>query len=228
MVIIDTIIDAKSEDNLSTEKCKEWWENQQQKDYFGPKKLDNPQHFHLSQPKLLEQAGLNKDSEVLEIGCGFGREIKSFLKMTDTVFGVDISKTAAKLTKKNCPEAHIEVYDGTHLPFSDNNFNLVYSCFVIQHMSKANAIELIKETIRVLKPKGRFLFEFLGGHGCAGEGKEHYSGGLTGMYNNGYTSKEIEDLITDLKLNKVFLEEKILGNGPEAISNFWLCCEKGD
>lgn len=228
MKYTDTIVDGKSKHNLTGKQCKEWWEKKQKEDYFGSKNINDSAHFHLSQPELIKRMRIKKDNIILEIGCGFGREIKAFLEITDNVCGIDISDTAAKLTKKNCPDAHIEVYDGTNIPFSDNNFDLVYSCFVIQHMSKANARELIKETIRVLKPKGRFLFEFLGRHGCAGEGKEHYSGGLTGMYNNGYTLKEMEDLIKEIGLNKVFLEEKIYASGGKdgPVSNFWLCCEK--
>ncbi len=221
---IDTVIDSKDTQNLTIEQCKIWWENQQVKDYFGEKELGNPKHFHLSIPKLIKQIGLTKDSHILEIGCGYGRETYEFCKISDFVYGVDISKTAIELCKKNCPQAIIQEFDGKILPFDNNKFDFVYNCFVIQHMSKEATKELIKETIRILKKGGKFLFEFLGGTYCAGVGKENYSGGLQGMFNNGYTEMEINNLVKDIKLKKVFMEQyKIMKDGT---TNIWLCCVK--
>ncbi len=74
----------------------------------------------------------------------------------------------------------------------------------------------------MLKPNGHFLFEFLSNHGCAGEGKEHYSDGLKGMYNNGYTQEELRKLCNDLGLAIEWLEEIDCSD----VNNIWLCVKK--
>ncbi|MCP3684504.1 MAG: class I SAM-dependent methyltransferase [bacterium] len=219
-MIHDFEIESNDPKNLTPEGAKIWWEKKQREDYFGQKVMGEA-HFHFSKPELIAKMGLTKESRILEIGCGYGRETLKFCEISDNVFGIDISQTAADLTKKHCPEATTMSFDGTRIPFPDGTIDFAYNCFVIQHMSKENAKALIKDTMRVLKPGGKFLYEFFGGNYCAGEGRETYSGGLEGMYNNGYTQDEIRKLLTELGVFIEYIKEnQVIADGT---TNLWVC-----
>jgi len=168
--------------------------------------------------------GLSKDSYILEIGCGYGRELFQFAKISTHIYGIDISETHAALTKKNVPSAETKSYDGKTLPYSDNSFDFVYSCFVMQHMSKASGLELMKEMFRVLRPKGKVLLEFFSADDLnSKEGEDRMSGGETGMYNNIFTLNEIIKMSNGSGFKWQFVHTKNLeiGGGP-TMKNLWL------
>lgn len=218
--VLDFVMDSKDPQNLTPKEVKEWWENQQANNYFTDKV------FSFSRPELIQKFNLNKDSKILELGPGYGRETSQFLKITDNVCGLEISKTAAERLQKEFPKAEFKEFDGVNLPYPDDSFDLIYSCFVLQHMSKESAKKVLIESIRVLKKGGCFLHEFLSEPYCADKGNEHYSGGLSGMYNNGYTQDELLDLVKELDLNLVFLQEYECHESRGPVYNLWLSCRK--
>lgn len=222
-IMLDTVIDSKRTDNLSNEDCKKWWDKFVTKNSYFTKFS-----FGLSRPELYAKIPLDKNSYILEIGIGYSRQLGAFCQISDNVYGIDVAKGAIDYAKQNAPKANVQEYDGEHIPFPDNTFDFVTSVFVLQHVSKSNAENLLKETMRVLKPGGIFLHEFLGGNWIAGEGNEHYSGGLTGMYNNGYSKEELETLGNKLGLKT--LEMTIIdipkAHNEEGTQNIWWRVQK--
>lgn len=215
-------------EKLSVNECKQWWEDHVCKNYF------TEYAFAFSQLTLIEKFNLNKQSFILEIGCGYGRETKPFTGISDNVFATDISKSSVELTKKHAPSANVFEYDGTNLiNLQDNVFDLVYSCFVIQHMSKENAITILKKVYQLLKLGGHILFEFFD---CAwlfngGGDKDAFSGDADGneMYNNGYSLDDITALCT--KLGMVIewihsINHGILPSEKGETLNHWVCIKK--
>ena len=104
-----------------------------------------------SLPKPLLQK-LNKDSCVLDVGCGSGKflnEIKS--NFGCKVHGLDISEHAAKTTKDNYG---IDVFVGTVIaaPFPPNNFDVVTAWQYLEHIH--NPLESLRMFHRLLKPGG--------------------------------------------------------------------------
>lgn len=224
-MLIDTILPQPEKKNLTVKECQDWWDNFVSHEYF------TEYAWCLSQPQLYAKIPLTKDSSILEIGNGYGRQLSQFLKITDKVYGVDISKSSIELARKHCPEAILTDFDGSNLPFLREQFDLVTSVFVMQHTSKENVKQLLNESFRVLNKDGYFLHEFLGGNWIANKGNEHYSmrkinedGTFDGMYNNGYTVKEIKEICQELGLNIHWIEEiKMMEDGT---TNIWLCVKK--
>lgn len=73
---------------------------------------------------------------VLEVGCGEGillHNIQEYL-VEKNVIAVDISPTEIEAAKKNIPFARCEVASAYDLPFSDNEFDLVICCEVLEHL----------------------------------------------------------------------------------------------
>jgi len=92
---------------------------------------------------------------VLDMGCGWGNNLK-FLK--DKGFcgvGVDISKTAIRHCKSSGYKAY--VCDFSKLTFYDNSFDIVFDRQAIQHNTTENIIKTLNEVKRVLKKGGVFF-----------------------------------------------------------------------
>jgi len=104
--------------------------------------------------RIAEIAQINRDSNVLDIGCGRG-ESALFLtkKYKCRVVGIDSSK---KLPRPNHEKVNFLVADAERLPLTSQSFDIVFSeCSFSQLSDKKKAA---KEVKRVLKPGGKFLF----------------------------------------------------------------------
>lgn len=91
--------------------------------------------------------------KVLDLGCGNGRNSK-FLSAKDfNVVGIDISKIAIRLAKKQDQKSYYKVADMLKLPFPNNYFDATISIQTIFHELLTNIRKTIKEIIRVNKNK---------------------------------------------------------------------------
>ena len=70
-------------------------------------------------------------------------------------YGVDISSYAVNRAKKKFPKIEFITGDIYKLPFKDETFDLVYSMFVIEHVTEPEKV--LVEAIRVLKNGGFFI-----------------------------------------------------------------------
>lgn len=118
--------------------------------------------------------------KLLEIGCGFGLfTILARKKYGLLALGIDPdSEGFIKVVDKAKRLAHLyEIHEDIFFPesgdkthFPENYFDIVYSSSVLEHVK--NPGEIIKETLRVLKPGGLFQF-VLPNYGSFWEG--HYA-----------------------------------------------------
>jgi ubiquinone/menaquinone biosynthesis C-methylase UbiE len=104
---------------------------------------------------------------VLEIGCGLGLDLIRFAKGGARVTGVDLSKTAIELAKKNFAfnkiKADLRIMNAEALDFKANHFDVVYAHGVLQYT--ADIEKMINEAFRVLKPGGKFIGMVYNRHG---------------------------------------------------------------
>lgn len=110
-----------------------------------------------SQPGMSQLKKLAKKSNIiLDLGCGEGsRLLKVEGETTAKLFGVDISKTAIKEAKVKLKKANLVVGDLENLPYDKDEFDLIYSFFVFEHLD--NPEKVIDEVDRVLKNSGYFI-----------------------------------------------------------------------
>lgn len=104
---------------------------------------------------LLQQIKIIKPTSILEVGCGFGRNIDFLLKnkIKPIKFsGVDFSSSMVSLAKKNLPKSiNLENADATALPYKDSDFDLVFTHGLLMHLPPAKINKALSELVRVSK-----------------------------------------------------------------------------
>ena len=110
---------------------------------------------------------------VIDIGCGGGRNIYYFLKNDYNVYGVDIDGNAidivrslAKHLSPATPPDHFVVAKAEDIPFGDSMFDLVI-CSAVLHFAndKTHFEQMLQSAWRVLKPGGFFFARLASGIG---------------------------------------------------------------
>jgi SAM-dependent methyltransferase len=106
---------------------------------------------------------VDRDSVVLEIGCGPGRLLGPLAARVGEVHGVDVSSEMIALAARRLstvPRIHLHENDGQTLPFANEMFDVVFSYLTFQHLPRRSILQsYVKETYRVLKPGGVFKFQ---------------------------------------------------------------------
>lgn len=112
------------------------------------------------------ELNVNKDSVVLDAGCGTGLVALGFYdagyKPAKTI-ALDLSSGSLKLAmeqfkkdKKTKAKKIVPVQGNVlHLPFDDETFDVVFSCGVLEYVPLDDGL---REMSRVLKPTGRLVF----------------------------------------------------------------------
>ena len=99
---------------------------------------------------------INKNTKILDAGCGNGKNMIYFQNKGHIVKGIDFSNNLLKICEdKNLDVKHSDI---RYLPFNDNEFDNTISIAVIHHLStNEDRIDAINELIRVTKPNGKIL-----------------------------------------------------------------------
>ncbi|MEO3405558.1 class I SAM-dependent methyltransferase [Mucilaginibacter sp. CAU 1740] len=102
--------------------------------------------------KLFSEINLLPNGRLLEIGVGNGAHFSLYKKHHIT--GIDTSEAMLKIAQRNCP-GNIQVLkmDGAALLFDADTFDYVVLSHVIAVVDDPD--QLLKEVMRVLKPKGK-------------------------------------------------------------------------
>jgi len=102
-----------------------------------------------------------KNKKILDWGCGPARVLRhlpSLLDETCSVYGTDYNKTTISWCRKNLDAIHFSVNElNPPLPYSDDEFDVVYGISIFTHLSKEMHRLWMDELTRILK-KGGILF----------------------------------------------------------------------
>lgn len=106
---------------------------------------------------------LQRDDDVLDIGCGYGRFMYVAADHVRLIVGVDIHDAPLNKAREILQtklNARVVLTDGLSLPFDDGSFSVVYSRSVMQHIIRSLVRVYIIEARRVLKIGGRLCMQF--------------------------------------------------------------------
>ena len=103
-------------------------------------------------------ARFSSPQRILEVGCGYGRDLVYLKGLGHEVVGVDFSSTALELARSFAPDGDFVKSDVSKLPYSDGSFDVVYGYFVLHLLDSWTRAAMLRESVRVLRPGG-FLFQ---------------------------------------------------------------------
>lgn len=135
----------------------------EEESYLLAKEIINPVRNQYQWDLVLRFAPIRKDMKILEIGSGHGAFIVKGYNEGCDVIGIEADKDILAVSKEIIeyygvsPKQVSHAY-GENLPFSDNQFDVVISASVLEHVQNVNMV--ISEAIRVAKPGGIIIHNF--------------------------------------------------------------------
>jgi ubiquinone/menaquinone biosynthesis C-methylase UbiE len=161
---------------------------------------------------LLDQAGLQSQYRVLDVGCGTGSLavlIKQLYPSVD-IIGVDPDANALARAERKAKRAAVSVrFDqgfADALGYPDATFDRVFSSMMFRHLEEGEKTITLREIRRVLRPGGRLeLLDFSSpdSHGHSPLGRL--------IHSHRRLKDNVERRILDLMATAGFVEPKKLG-----------------
>ena len=138
---------------------------------------------------------LDKNSYILDLGCGSGRDSKYFIEQGYKVKAVDGSIEMCRLASSYIHQ------DVECMLFEDLNdkemYDGIWACSSILHVEKEKLPDIIVKMVNALKSNGILFTRFKKGNGY--EIKE-------GKYYNYITKEELEEILNTLNLNAKIID----------------------
>ena len=92
---------------------------------------------------------------VLEVGCGYGREAKEILKLTNRYLGIDISEEMVKMAKREVPNGNFVVADIDDYIFP-KDIDIIFSFASLLHSDKEHLKLILERAYEALNEGGIF------------------------------------------------------------------------
>jgi 2-polyprenyl-3-methyl-5-hydroxy-6-metoxy-1,4-benzoquinol methylase len=140
-------------------------------------------------------------AHILDLGCGSGRDSKTFLQKGYTVTAIDGSIELCKLASKYIGQEVLCIRFET-IDF-ENEFDGVWACASLLHVSLKDLVSIFKKISRTLKVNGYLFTCFKYGH-FEGERNQRY---YTDLKED--RLKEIINQIKDFKIIELFITENV-------------------
>lgn len=130
---------------------------------------------------------------VLDAGCGNGRDCKYINQKGFKVKGIDLSKEMLVIAKKMVPKVDFEVMDITNITYSDNSYDGIISNCSFFHIPVEELPKTLNSFSKILKPNDKLLLILQEGLGEAMI-EEPFRKGVY-IYINYFSVKQISELL---------------------------------
>lgn len=114
-----------------------------------PWQMTSPrEQFRFEATNALVAAKLGHVGTLLELGCGEGHQSEHFARLTDQLYGLDVSARAVDRARLRLPQAHFDVGTLPAIPRTPpgGRFDLIVACEVLYYMSDiAGAIQAMSQ-----------------------------------------------------------------------------------
>ena len=105
-------------------------------------------------PKAIVEQYFTKSGKVLDVGCGYGRQLKELSELGFSVAGTDTSSAMLEKAKENAPDAELQQCR-SNLPWEDNTFDVVLLVTLLTSVPfDLEQRKIVSEVKRVIKPGG--------------------------------------------------------------------------
>jgi ubiquinone/menaquinone biosynthesis C-methylase UbiE len=110
---------------------------------------------HVLDPTMLKRASAQRFERALDVGCGEGRFCQMLRAKGIPVVGIDPTEELLATARRRDERGEYQIARAESLPFPDASFDLVVSYLTL--IDIADFRTALKETVRVLTPKGALL-----------------------------------------------------------------------
>jgi ubiquinone/menaquinone biosynthesis C-methylase UbiE len=93
-------------------------------------------------------------NRLLDIGCGPGPDVETFVDDGYEVTGLDITRPFLREADEHIPEAAFVQGDMRHLPFDDTTFDGAWASASFHHVPRREAVATLRECRRILRSDG--------------------------------------------------------------------------
>lgn len=107
--------------------------------------------------KFLEQFKLSPPMNILDLGCGTGKNSKYLSEKGFNVVGIDFSDAALRLATKLGVKSPLIVADAAYLPFKEKVFDLVLDMGCLHSIPPSIRERVKNEILRVLEHQGTYF-----------------------------------------------------------------------
>ncbi len=111
-------------------------------------------------PELIP--ALSGDVKLFEPGCGQGKILRYLVEnghiLPSNVYANDQSDQAVEFVTKRLPSSRVVVGDIYHLPYADNEFDIILLMETIEHLE--DPVSALMQLHKVLKPGGSIYISF--------------------------------------------------------------------
>lgn len=112
----------------------------------------NSDQFWVAEHKRFNELVSGKN--ILDIGCGTGRDALVFTGEGYDYTGIDASEAMLAIAREVAPKGRYRLMDFSQLDFPDNSFDGFWAAASYLHIPKAEVGEALAEAKRILKPGG--------------------------------------------------------------------------
>jgi SAM-dependent methyltransferase len=99
---------------------------------------------------------LERQSKILELGCGNGARLTYFLEMGHECTGIDLNKESIKKANTAISgSCNFIIADGCNMPFADESFDMVFSNETLSHVNDIPTA--LSEQIHSLRRRGDLM-----------------------------------------------------------------------
>ena len=134
-----------------------------------------------------------KGKNILDIGCGTGRDAEYFVNKGLDVVGIDLSDRFIEISRAKVPNAKFIKMDMRNINFPLESFDGIWAMASLLHIPKIEAINTIKQLRKVLKTNGIIYISVKLGEGEKFIKRDRYKG--LEKFFAFYTESEISDLL---------------------------------
>lgn len=146
---------------------------------------------------------LPKKANVLDLGCGSGRDSRFLAKNGLRVIGVDFSEKMIEQAKYLDRQINYLVLDFESMRFQDGQFDGIWANASLHHIPYARLRRLLKDIYRILKPRGIFFVKVKQGVYRGIRSNEKF-GKIIKRYFRFYRLEEIESLLKSAGFRIIF------------------------
>lgn len=97
---------------------------------------------------------LPRRAQILDIGCGPGRDADYFTTKGFCVTGVDLSEKLLEVARARVPQARFSKQDFRRLRFLKQSFDGIWACASLLHLHRAEVPQVLENFFHLLKPGG--------------------------------------------------------------------------